>query len=159
MYVNSNNKLQYVVINSAPLSTGDKYAIYTGAYSAADDWVTFIGQDPIKRSALVAGATKGDVVHYTMSGSEANVDARTVPYGTKSNVSVDKISGQTIMLDKADANGKTSYKTDSDTVYFDIKDDTKLQVLDGAAVGDNVIVIPDATDADLAAVVVVVKAL
>jgi hypothetical protein len=156
-YINSNNKLEYVVINAAALATGDKYAIYKEAYSDADDWVVFVGQDPIKRSALVAGATKGDVVHYTMSGSEANVDVRNVPYGTKSNVSIDKISGQIILLDKVDANGKTSYKTDKDTVYFDIKKDTNLQVLEGVSAGDNVVVIQDAVDKDLAAAVVVVE--
>ena len=155
-YINNNNKLEYVVINSAPLSTGDKYAIYQEAYSDADDWVVFVGQDPIKRSALPAGVTKGDVVHYTMSGTEADVDARTVSYGAKSSVTIDKISGQTILLDKADSHGLTSYKTSKDTVYFDVKKDTALQVLDSVSVGDAVIVIPDAVDTSLAAAVVVV---
>lgn len=157
-YINSNNKLEYVVINAPALTTGDKYAIYKEAYSSSDDWVTFVGQDPVQRgNALPVGITKGDVVHYTMSGSEANVDVITVPYGTKSNVSVDKIAGQTILLDKADSYGLTSYKTDSDTVYFDTVKDTALKVLTGVSVGDTVIVIPDATDVSLAAAVVVVK--
>ena len=150
-YIDSNNKLQYVVVNAAALTTGDKYAIYQESYSSSDNWVTFVGKDPIQNSdSSITGLSKGDVVRYTMSGAEANIAARVVPYGTKSAIAVDKISGQTILLD----NG-TSYKTDSDTVYLDAQDKDKLQVLDGVSVGDGVVVFADGTG--LAQAVVVVK--
>lgn len=150
-YIDSNNKLQYVVVNAAALTTGNKYAIYQESYSSSDNWVTFVGKDPIQNSdSSIAGLSKGDVVRYTMSGSEAEIAAKVVPYGTKSAIAVDKISGQTLLLD----NG-ISYKTDKDTVYLDAQDKDKLKVLDGVSVGDGVIVFADA--AGLAEAVVVVK--
>jgi hypothetical protein len=150
-YVDSNNKLKYIVINAAALTTGDKYAIYKESYSDTDKWVVFVGKDPIKRDGtLPAGITKGDVVHYTMSGSDAIIDSRSVPYGTTSDVTVSKVSGATIVLSSGQ-----SYKTDKDTVYYDVKSDTNLLVLDGVAQGDAVRVFADNTG--LAQAVVVVK--
>jgi hypothetical protein len=152
-YINSNNKVEYVVVNAATaMSSGDKYAIYKEQFSDADDWVQFIGHDAYMKGTISVAITKGDVVKYTLSGNEVNITAVGVDYETAVATStVKKISGNTIEL----ANG-TSYKTDSDTVYLDNHDKDDLQVLDKVAVGDAVVVLVDGTDAALAAAIVVV---
>lgn len=151
-YINSNNKVEYVVINAAAaMTSGDKYAIYKEQFSDSDDWVQFIGHDAYLKGTVSVALTKGDVVKYSLSGNEVNIPSVGVAYGAPSTTTVKKISGNTIEL----ANG-TSYKTDSDTVYLDNADDKDLQVLTGVSVGDAVVVVVDGTDGALAAAVVVV---
>lgn len=150
-YANSKNECKYVLINSAPMASDSHYAIYYDEYSDSDDWVEFVGHDAYKIDSIVNGLTKGDVVKYKFSGNEIIISSIAVYYGDTSSIAVENVSGHVLSLD----NGE-SYKTNDDTQYLDITDDKNLEVLDGVAEGDTVIVIPDDTDSSLAAAVVVV---
>jgi hypothetical protein len=129
-----------------------QYAIYYDDYSDSDDWIEFIGHEAYKIENNISGLTRGDVVKYEFSGSKINISSVAVYYGDTSSVAVKRISGSTLSLD----NG-CSFNTNSDTHYLDITDYKDLQLLDQVLEGDTCIVIPDTTDPDLAAAVVVVK--
>lgn len=141
-YTNSSNELEYIVIpttSAASLATDTKYAIYYEQYSDSDDWIKFVGMDALEVDDIVSGLTKGDVVSYKLSGGKATNITKKIAYGTTSPLTLDTLNKGTIVL----SNGN-SYKIDSeDTVYLDNSDDKDLQVLEGVAEGDNVIVIDD----------------
>ena len=152
-YVNSQNECKYVVVNSAPMSSGNNYyGIYLDEYSDGSDWVELVGHEAYVLDLRISGLIKGDVVKYSLSGKEIDITKKAIAYGTKSKVSVKNISGHVLALD----NGKT-FKINGDTQYLDIINDQKLAVLNRVVEGDCVIVIPDSFDTDLAAAVVVVN--
>jgi len=153
-YIDSNNKLKYVVVNKS-MSSGVKYAIYSGQYSDADSWIELVGLDAMKQGSGFGAQVKGDVIGYTTTGDEINMSTVAVAYGAAATATVDKIVGNTVQVTLA-AGGTASYKIDSDTVYLNNADKDDLQVIESVSVGDEIVMVPDATDADLAAAIVVV---
>ena len=151
-YVNTDNQLEYVVVNAPPMTTGIKYAIYQERFNNSDDWVKFVGHEPYLLGNSIMGLTKGDVVAYEQSGSEVNISLRAVPYGTASGISVYKSFGSVIQLSDG-----SSWRVDPNTVYLDNSNADNLMVLTSVAVGDVVIVIPDSTDSSLAAAIILVN--
>jgi len=139
-YTDSSNKLEYVVVSSvAGLASDTKYAIYQEQYSDSDDWIKFVGMDAYEVDAIVAGLTKGDVVSYKLSGGKATSVTKKVAYGAASALTIDTLNKGTLVLSDG-----SSYKIDStDTIYLDNSDDKNLQVLEGIAEGDTVIIIDE----------------
>ena len=153
-YTNSSNKLEYIVIPTTKanaLASDIKYAIYQEQYSDADDWIKLVGMDAFKVDAFVGGLTKGDVVSYKLSGGKATAVTQVLAYKSKAgNVTVDTINKGIIKF-----TDNSSVKIDAnDTVYLYNADDKKLQVLEGVAEGDVVVVFKDKDDVALAIVVV-----